>query len=103
MKALNADVSHSETKMNIQPANSNAPASRALDRMLATLERQAIQEQIVRSFRAFACGFGEGPSELDLRTFARLAIVEQRAARALGRFEDVALVREYPSGLEASK
>ena len=47
--------------------------------------REAMQNRIVRAFGQQADGTGAGPSEMDLRLFARFAVMEQRLKRSLGR------------------
>jgi hypothetical protein len=103
MKAFNADASRSKTKMTMQPAKRIATENPALARMLATLERQAMHDHIVRKFRAFSRELGDGPSESDLRTFAHLAIAEQRMAGAHERSEDAVLDRACAGEPEITK
>jgi hypothetical protein len=81
--------SHAETKMTVQHASARravSPPHRAtrLDLLLATLQREAAHDRIVRMFVASAFDRGPGPSEADLRSFAQLAVTEQRLARKLG-------------------
>ena len=54
------------------------------DRAVATRARRAVQARIVRAFRNFVHGSGNGPADEDLLIFARLAIAEQRLRRKLG-------------------
>ncbi|MDM0015480.1 hypothetical protein QTH87_23755 [Variovorax sp. J22P168] len=60
-------------------------AATAMDLMLATLQREAVHDRIVRAFAAQALSNGSGPIEDDLRIFASLVVTEQRLARSLGR------------------
>ncbi len=89
MKTFHADSSHSETKMTIRHARTRCSlatpqAASAFELMLATWERQAMHDLIVRKFEACARDRGPGPSDSDLRSFARSAVAEQRLALALG-------------------
>ena len=44
----------------------------------ATQLRQSAHAQIVQSFRAALAGNGAGPSDADLKVFARLAVYEMK-------------------------
>jgi len=59
------------------------------DRAAARRARKAVQARIVAAFRRFLLGTGKGPADEDLRTFAKLAIAEQRLRRRLGRAKAV--------------
>lgn len=53
--------------------------------IIAMRAREAIHARIVHSFRRSIAGFGPGPTDLDLRLFARLAVHEQRLKRGFGK------------------
>jgi hypothetical protein len=52
----------------------------------ATHVRELAQARIVEAFREFLCGAGQGPTESDLQSFARLALVERALEKHLGSF-----------------
>jgi hypothetical protein len=54
------------------------------DRAAATRARKAVQARIVEAFRKYVRGAGNGPTDEDLLTFAKVAIAEQRLRRRLG-------------------
>lgn len=47
--------------------------------------RKAIHLRIVAAYRSQLVGFGSGPSDVDLRLFARIAVAEERLRRVLDR------------------
>lgn len=47
--------------------------------------RKTIHLRIVAAFRSQVEGSGPGPTDVDLRLFARIAVAEERLKRALGR------------------
>lgn len=53
--------------------------------VIAMRAREAIHERIVLAFAQRIEGRGPGPTDLDLRLFARLAVTEQRLKRAFGK------------------
>lgn len=52
---------------------------------VATKRRQAAATRIVRSFRAHVDGCGSGPTDEDVKTFARLVAEEHRWGRRLAQ------------------
>jgi hypothetical protein len=66
----------------------NAAAEASINAQLTAMNtaasaREAVQADIVRSFGIFLRGGGAGPTEEQLRQFARLAVEEQRRRRRL--------------------
>jgi hypothetical protein len=53
--------------------------------VIAMRARKAIHERIVFAFAQRIEGRGPGPTDLDLRLFARLAVMEQRLKRAFDK------------------
>lgn len=65
----------------------------------STQVREMAQERIVNAFRQFLDGTGTGPTDADLQSFARLALVERALQSHLDR---VIASSESFSGVSAS-